>query len=212
MVSPRLRSIVLTSLLVGGVAYADPTGRARAHYDKGSAYFDISHFRDAAREYEEAYTLKPDPALLFNMAQAYRLAGDLQRALLSYRSYLRRDPNARNRTEAEAHIAQEEQRMREQTDAVAPPSKPSLPPTETKPEMALTTAQATPPTQPPATVVLAPMSMRPLPARTSMHKKWWVWTIVGGVVAAAAAAGVGIAVTTPKDAPAPLGSIPLSFH
>jgi hypothetical protein len=33
--------------------------------------------------------------------------------------------------------------------------------------------------------------------RTPVYKKWWLWTIVGGVVAGGVAAGVAVALTRP---------------
>src|SRR5262245_2800841 len=92
-------------LLIGQLAWADgPT--ARQHFEQGSRLYDLQRFHEAAHEYEAAYELHPDPALLFNIGQAYRLGNEPDRALLAFRSYLRRVPDAPNRTEVEARIAQ----------------------------------------------------------------------------------------------------------
>ena len=83
---------VLATFILGPAPAAradDQRGEARAHYEKGTAAYALGRFADAAAEFEQAFTLKPDPALLYNAAQAYRLAGDRDRALQLYKSYLR---------------------------------------------------------------------------------------------------------------------------
>ena len=72
-------STVIVIFLAGGRAHADDAKLARQHFEDGSRLYDLGKFRDAAREYEEAYKYKPDPALLFNIGQAYRAAGDARR-------------------------------------------------------------------------------------------------------------------------------------
>ena len=42
--------------------------------------------------YEQAYKLVPDPILLYDLGQSYRLAHNLDEALIAYRSYLRTAP------------------------------------------------------------------------------------------------------------------------
>src|SRR5205085_883710 len=88
----------------GDAAAEDPATIAREHFERGSMLYDLRRYREAAREYEEAYATKPLPALLFNIGQAYRFAGAAEEALASYRAYLRRVPTAENRLEVEARI------------------------------------------------------------------------------------------------------------
>jgi hypothetical protein len=56
---------------------------------KATAAYNLGYYEDAARHYEEAYRLILDPTLLFNIGQAYRLAGKPERAITAYRSFLR---------------------------------------------------------------------------------------------------------------------------
>ncbi|HEY2744147.1 MAG TPA: tetratricopeptide repeat protein [Polyangia bacterium] len=79
---------------------------AREHYLKGSRAFDLGAFDEAIREYSAAYRIKDDPALLYNLGQANRLAGHVAEALRSYKVYLSREPEAANRAEVEAKIAE----------------------------------------------------------------------------------------------------------
>src|SRR5215471_3837463 len=84
---------------------------AREHYQKGTAYYDLGKYTEAIKEFEAAYEIKNDPALLFNLAQSHRLAGNAEQALHFYRTYLRRVPKAPNRSEIEAHISALEQQI-----------------------------------------------------------------------------------------------------
>ena len=79
--------VVVVGLISGGPASrslgaADETSAAREHAQKGKAFMDLGKYSEAAAEYEAAYAAKPDPALLLNLAQAYRLAGNADKALL----------------------------------------------------------------------------------------------------------------------------------
>jgi tetratricopeptide (TPR) repeat protein len=77
---------------------------AKAHYEKGVVLYDLQRYEEAAAEYEAAYEAKPDPALLYNCGQAWRLAGKRDKALRAYQAYLRRMPQTPNRVEIEARI------------------------------------------------------------------------------------------------------------
>src|SRR5262249_46509523 len=89
----------------------DPTAVARERYQKGTAYYDLGRYADAIRQFEAAYELKNDPALLYNLAQSHRLAGNAEQALHFYRTYLRRVPKATNRDEIEGRITVLEQQI-----------------------------------------------------------------------------------------------------
>ena len=80
------------------------TGDAREHYRRGTAAYNLGKYAEAAHEYELSYEATLDPALLFNVAQAYRLAGDRNKALTAYRSYVRSAPEGDKRELAEARI------------------------------------------------------------------------------------------------------------
>jgi tetratricopeptide (TPR) repeat protein len=202
-------------------AVADPaTAAAKAHYEKGTTLYDLGKYTEAAHEYEEAYAAKNDPALLFNVAQAYRLSGDAASALRTYRSYLRRVPNAPNRAEVERHIASLQQLVDEQkrsatsppTDTMQPGTLPSTHPmTSTSPGGAAEPQPATtgPTTSAPAEALVS--SAPPPEKKTPLYKKWWLWTAVAAVAVVGVGVGVGVAETTPHNAPAPAGTLPVSF-
>lgn len=108
-----MRPLLLAALVAAaGVAHADdkvPPERipqkARELADKGRAFHDAGEYTKAVAAFKEAYVLAPSPALLFNIAQAYRLAGDCDDAAWMYRRYLDSNPDAARRTLAEQNLA-----------------------------------------------------------------------------------------------------------
>jgi hypothetical protein len=135
MSSPK-RLVACTVAVVLGVALASPRPAAaekvdaRRHYEKATAAFGLGKYDEAAGEYEAAFELKPDPALLYNAAQAYRLAGRSGRALELYRNYLRLyGGEALNAEDARRHIA----RLQAAASTESPPPPAPVAPTETKP-------------------------------------------------------------------------------
>jgi tetratricopeptide (TPR) repeat protein len=103
-VSRTIIMVAITLALATVAHAADNIAAAREHFKRGTRAYDLGQYQDAIREYEAAYHAKDDPALLFNIAQAYRLAGDLTNAIRSYRSFLRRVPTTENRAEVEQRI------------------------------------------------------------------------------------------------------------
>jgi hypothetical protein len=83
----------------GGSAAKD----ARRIYDEATAAFGLGRYAEAAEKYEAAFAIRPDPALLYNAAQAYRLAGNKQRAMELYRNYVRLYPDGTNAADARTH-------------------------------------------------------------------------------------------------------------
>jgi tetratricopeptide (TPR) repeat protein len=147
------RAILVLFLVLAGGPFAKAQGqkdegtpqqRAEALHAQGMKYYDLAQFDRAIEAFKAAYDLSPAPALLFNIAQAYRKLGpgSCSQAIYFYRAFLRLDPNAKNRPAAEARIseletcAQDEERIqkdslrqdaeREKPDRVKPPGA-SLP-------------------------------------------------------------------------------------
>jgi tetratricopeptide (TPR) repeat protein len=186
-------STVIVIFLAGGRALADDGKLVRQHFEDGSRLYDLGKFRDAAHEYEEAYKYKPDPALLFNIGQAYRAAGDAESALTAYKSYLRKVPEAPNRHEVETHIERLQRLVDEQH---------KTPPTPAP----VQAAAPTPLAQPQLVATAAPAEKQPV------YKKWWLWTAVGGVIVAGGVIAIAVAATTPKDASSPANTFGVSLR
>lgn len=79
--------------------------KARELAEKGRAFHDAGEYMKAVAAFKEAYVLAPSPGLLFNIAQAYRLAGDCDDAAWMYRRFLDSNPGEASRTLAEQHLA-----------------------------------------------------------------------------------------------------------
>lgn len=79
--------------------------KARKLADKGRAAHDAGDYNAAVAAFKEAYVLAPSPGLLFNIAQAYRLAGDCDEAAWMYRRFLDTNPIGDHRQVAEMHLA-----------------------------------------------------------------------------------------------------------
>jgi len=62
--------------------------RARELFASGEKHYNLGQFVDAAQDFEAAYNEVPNYVLLYNVAQAYRQAGDHQQALANYQRFL----------------------------------------------------------------------------------------------------------------------------
>jgi tetratricopeptide (TPR) repeat protein len=72
-----------------------------AHADKSSdlvksakAHFDLQEYAAAEDDLKQAYKLDPKPEILYALAQAQRMAGECDKAIVSYRNFLRTNPRA----------------------------------------------------------------------------------------------------------------------
>lgn len=100
-----MRALVAVALLASA-AHADPVpDKARQLADRGRVLHDSGDYSDAIVAYNEAYALAPSPGLLFNLAQAYRLAGKCDDAAWMYRRYLDSHPTSDRRALAETQLA-----------------------------------------------------------------------------------------------------------
>ena len=118
---------------------------ARQHAAKAKTHYQLGEFEAAANEYILVYRLRPIPILLYNIAQAYRQAGQYEKAKQFYKSYLRESPDQKvaiekTLTEIDELLAKEKKtRDRKPTGVVKEP----VPPTATAKVMPL------PATEPP---------------------------------------------------------------
>jgi tetratricopeptide (TPR) repeat protein len=108
LVTGRAGCLAILLLLWASPAFAQSKqdkDHARALFQQGVAAYNLGHFAEAAEAYESAYRLVPNAALLFNAAQAHRLAGNKEQALQLYMSYLRNYGNqAGNQADVEHRI------------------------------------------------------------------------------------------------------------
>ncbi|MGZ3406679.1 MAG: hypothetical protein ACXVAN_09585 [Polyangia bacterium] len=205
--------LTLLILLVAVPARADNTSEARAHFEAGNAAYALGDYAAAAQEYEKAFALRSDPALLYNAAQAHRVAGNKPRALLLYQNYLRvYGSQVSNRAEVQRHIATLKQAIEvEQQSQSSPPTTPAPLGTAPAPAHPETTPTA-PPTNAPPPTATEPPATSPTPAAGNaltataptreerpLIKKPWFWAVVGGAALVVAGVGIGLGVGLSGD-------------
>lgn len=112
--------------------------RARELAEKGRKFHASGDYTDAIAAFQEAYALAPSPGLLFNLAQAYRLAGNCSEAAWMYHRYLDTEPSSAQRRLAETHLATVERCAHGTPDlAISPhPFDGKIPAPETEPAAA----------------------------------------------------------------------------
>ncbi|MGE0868534.1 MAG: tol-pal system YbgF family protein [Kofleriaceae bacterium] len=118
----------------GAAPAADRKAEAKAHYEKGQNHYNLGEFDQAISEFKAAYNLSSAPGLLFNIAQSYRLKKDYEQASYFYKTFLRLKPDAKNRPDVEARIAEMDKLLADQKAMASSPPTGTVPPDgETKP-------------------------------------------------------------------------------
>lgn len=84
---------------------SNATAEARALYARGQERYQAGDHASAAALFLRAHERQARPELLFDAAQALRLAGNCERAAILYRDFLLAAPNNPNRAVVEDHIA-----------------------------------------------------------------------------------------------------------
>jgi hypothetical protein len=107
-------AIILGLIPTLAVAQPDPKAEARAHYDRGVTLAKGQAYAEAVVEFNRAYQLSPNYAVLFNLGQAYVGMGQPVYAVDTLTRYLSEGgkavPSSR-RKQVEADIAQQERRI-----------------------------------------------------------------------------------------------------
>jgi Tetratricopeptide repeat len=215
------------ALLVIGLAALPAAGRgndAKEYYEQATAAFGLGHYAEAAEKYEQAFSRRPDPALLYNAAQSYRLAGNKPRALELYTNCVRLFPNFPNAEDARNHVATLKRELDEEQKArTAPASVASAPPGPAPvapappPVAAVTTPVPVAPAPvsssaaPVPVLVDAPAatvttSAPPAAANESVLSKPWFWGVVAAVVVGGTV-GIVLATRGTKYPDASLGMV-----
>ena len=115
----RILAMILVLTALPLAARADDEQRARGLYEQAQVQYSIGKFDKAILLYQEAYELSKRPSLLFNIAQAHRLAGNHAKAKFFYESFLRAT-DAANREEVERRIKEMEEAIKkEEAEAAA---------------------------------------------------------------------------------------------
>jgi tetratricopeptide (TPR) repeat protein len=190
---PPISVLVVAALVAFSPALARAAGsseEARVYFDKATASFALGYYPVAAENFEKAFEIRPDSALLYNAAQAHRLAGNKERALILYQNYLRLYTKAPLRPEIEGRVEELKRAIeRDRVVATTPPSS-TLPVTTSRaPGPAVVSAAAAAPTvdlrpsspaSPRATLVT---QAQPAPSQPLTRRPvFWV-AVAGGIAA-----------------------------
>jgi hypothetical protein len=174
-------------------AAASPAERALAvkTFESATRKYDTGRYDEAAMEFQQVFDIVGDPALLYNIAQSWRFAGKPEKAILFYRSYLRRSPDPRNRAEVETRIAELDQQLKHPPPVVQPApleDKDKPKPPEKPPESGVVVT----PTPTPTPTPLPPPPPKPVDRRPL---RIGGYVLVGVGVAALAVGGAMAALT-----------------
>ena len=207
--------VAVSCLLFQGAALArddEATTRAKVLFADGTTQYNLARFEEALGKFQDAYLAKAEPGLLINIGQCYRMLGNHKQAVYSYRRFLDgAPPDHPMRTAITELVASEEEVIKKGNEAALPP-------------IAVKHAEPVAPT----IIAPAPVAPSAIPtvkkevashvalkaSSTPVYKKWWLWAVVGGVVAVGAGVGIGVAYSIPSNAATPpnaTSSLPVNF-
>lgn len=113
----RIAVVALAVVITIGVTRSLASAQLSAEelYVQGQAAYDDKDYRAAVDLWERSYKLSGQALLLFNVAQAHRLAGDCARALEVYRQFITVDPSSEQRPLADELVRELEPRCGQPT-------------------------------------------------------------------------------------------------
>jgi hypothetical protein len=194
--------------LVIGIVVAVSAARAMGAPDprelKAREDFAGGRYQEALDLFARLYAESLHPNYLRNIGRCYQNLGQPDRAINSFRDYLRKgkEISADEHQEIEGYIKEMED-LKRQREGTA--SAEDHPVNAAAPVVPLPASGSQP--APEVIVVTPAPAAAPAPAEeTPVYERWWFWTLVGGAVAiglgAAAVAGV---FTKTQDATCPMG-------
>jgi tetratricopeptide (TPR) repeat protein len=99
-------AVTLAAALVCGTVHADEAEtKALALFEQSAKAYDAGRFSEAISLLEQAYALKKEPVLLYNLGRAYEGAGQEAKAADAYEGFLRAQPDAQDRGALEQRVA-----------------------------------------------------------------------------------------------------------
>jgi tetratricopeptide (TPR) repeat protein len=124
---------LLAALALGANTWSQPDdGDAEAQAlvlaERSKVAFDEQRYEDAIRLIEEAYRLKPEPVLLYNLGRAYQENGQFEQAIVTFERYLAiAGEELQDRAAIEERIAMLRSKLEQQKqrEAKPPPAKPA---------------------------------------------------------------------------------------
>jgi iron complex outermembrane receptor protein len=115
---PKVLLVALCAL-APALASANPRIEAKRHFQRGMGLISRGEYDEGIRELRQAYSIKPHPNVLYNIARAYLDAGKVQEAIDSYRRYLEFNPS--DAAQVKATVARLEESIRPSASPQPPP-------------------------------------------------------------------------------------------
>jgi tetratricopeptide (TPR) repeat protein len=196
--SPLPRLSLLTAAVVLFVApaaraqAAEPSSPsdARTEYERALSLYQRGQYAEAILPLRRAYELYPSPELLYDLAQAERLAGDCEGALASYRDFLATEPSEPLRSRASSKLDEMERCSEESRSNATPPSS-------SAPEAAVAEPAAAAP--PPAEPTRAPTPAAVAHGSARDTRTPYVMALAGVSLAAFTLSGIAYATYSAKN-------------
>jgi tetratricopeptide (TPR) repeat protein len=185
---PGLAGALLLLVLGTSLAAAAPA-RDRREMRAREAYA-AGRYDDALELYVKLYAEKLHPIFLRNIGRCYQNLLQPDKAISSFREYLRkaRKLEAGEREEIEGFIREMEQLRQDQTTVAAAAARPpdeTTAPAAPPPSAPETPAVAATATAPPPVLDLETTAPPPEPAAPPpIYKRWWFWTAIGAALLA----------------------------
>lgn len=194
---------MLCQLSIGSAAFAaksgpqpdDPvTARAKIHLEAGVAYFNDGKYADAEREMLRAAQLRPVPELMYNLAQCQERLGALDRAVDSYRAYVKGRPNAEDAADVEKHASELTQRIVDLQASQGPATSVAVEQAQVNPPQVAPATSSAPPLAPPEKVIFKEIIVYKEPPPKAGRSVRYVGYGMLGLVAAGLATGIAFSV------------------
>ncbi len=185
MSGKRVAAVVVVFALALGAVRADAAADAREV--KAREDFAAGRFQEALDIFARLYAETLHPIYLRNIGRCYQNLANPDRAIATFRDYLRKKKGMSpdEQKEIEGFIKEMEDLQERQREAAARPAATTAPPPAPPP--------AAPAEKAPQAVLVNTPDSTPASGESPVYTRWWFWTIVGAV---AVGAGLGIAAAT----------------
>jgi len=170
---------IASRVAFSGVAGAQPAlppdqsriDEAARDFEEGNTALDNKDYAAAIRAFQAAYDVAPRPLLLFDLGQAYRLHGDITKALDAYERYLATGATGETADAARKRIDELQHALPAPSPpATAPPHPTVVAPAENSPLMQVGTAVQ--PAAPPTASGVGMRSEAPKPTTNDVAPSW----------------------------------------
>ncbi len=170
--------------------------------------YAAGRYQDSLDLFVKLYAEKLHPNYLRNIGRCYQNLGDPDKAISSFREYLRKAKGVKadERAEIDGYIKEmEELKRRKDSSAAAPPVDKPVEAGPVPPPAPLPPAPAPSEASPVIAMPVSTPADAPASDGSPVYRRWWFWTIVAGVVVAGA---VGVLVLSRRaDPPCEAGRI-----